>query len=90
VHGQDDAAEAEHETRQLPRRERLAQQRRCRYLTRSSRDAEDLVQDDSRGGGYSAWSRTFGSIGCGALREEPGDVPETAASGEPRTKRPAH
>jgi len=78
--------------------------RYCRYLTQSPWDAEDLVQDTFARGFVTLGCMTqdvpnprgwlfrvasiSGSIDA-RMREEPGDVPETASFGEPaqRVKR---
>jgi RNA polymerase sigma-70 factor (ECF subfamily) len=79
--------------------------RYCRYLTRSPWDAEDLVQDTFARGFVTlgcmaqevpnprGWLfRVASNLWIDRtrrMREEPGDVPETAAFGEPRATREA-
>jgi len=79
--------------------------RYCRYLTRSPWDAEDLVQDtfargfvtlgcmtqdvpNPRGWLFRVASHLWIDR-TRRMREEPGDVPETASFGEPRATREA-
>jgi len=79
--------------------------RYCRYLTRSPWDAEDLVQDtfargfvtlgcmvqdvpNARGWLFRVASNRWIDR-TRRMREEPGDVPETVAFGEPRATREA-
>jgi RNA polymerase sigma-70 factor (ECF subfamily) len=79
--------------------------RYCRYLTRSPWDAEDLLQDAFARGFVTlgcmtqdvpnprAWLFRVASRlwidRTRRMREEPGDVPETASFGEPRATREA-